>query len=302
MFLAGLCGCFGDMAANSPGNRTNTTNANNLSANKPPSSETPVIEANSATGNHIDANDFYKDKNVNEVKTSPTPISTPPPDTSKKKEEGLFSFPPPKAVDVGEINISNLMNADGNADFAQISKKLADALKTEYDGKFTYFWNNDKEFAIVTQMERVDPKGLPLKGSERWEKAPILPTATWTTYWDYLFHGKKVYYRVLVFVVSAKAKKGDFMRGAFAEFNTAASWGEQGDSRLGDGDGTTEIEQTPVTGKFRVFALLYLFVNHTSLDAPKAVNNLADEEQELRKGINTDVKNHLAQTGINFGG
>lgn len=312
------CGCSADSTSNAANNGAYVaTNAMSANVSAATNGDAPPVGSVS-TGNyaadgereitaedHLKDKDRYSNKSAGNVAAPGSTNAESGARTIEKKDEGLFAFPPPKAIDVYEIPLEDLATAGGAKDFAAISRRLSDALKNAdhgYSDNFYYFWNNDAEFAIVTKMERVSADGTPLAGSERWLNTKVMPTAIdLPTYFEYLFYGKTVYYRVLSFVVSAKRKRSAFTRGATADFATASSWGDKGESRLGDGDGTSDIELTEVTGKFYVFALLYLFVNHTSLDEPKALNAEDPHVEMLKANVNQEIEDHLKNTGIKIG-
>jgi hypothetical protein len=139
--------------------RANSTNTN---AVRPTPVETAKT-ANVQTTNSLPTNS-------NGQTTSPTP----------KKDESLFSFPPPRVVDFTEIPSQLLVNSAGQTTFSDVSQKMAAGLENAgyTKGKYAYFWNNDNEFAIVTKLERINPDGTPFNDEiERWEIRNHLPTA-----------------------------------------------------------------------------------------------------------------------------
>jgi hypothetical protein len=229
--------------------------------------------------------------------TTNKPINTP------EKKEGLFSFPPPKVVDVTEIEHPLLVNAEGSANtFSSVSQKLVARLQNGgyLQDHYRYFWNNDNEFAIVTAMERINPDGSPFTGSgnERWKISDSLPRANNSAeYVSYLISGKRVYYRVFAFIVSAKDYS--FQEGPVPSFTMAKKWVDFGKPKLGGNASSAPIREVPFDEQYHCYALLYLFVNHTSLDIPKAVNDLnGKDEMQLMEGLEIKAKTHLEKTGI----
>ena len=231
------------------------------------------------------------------------PSATPPP-TAEIKDEGLFSFPPPKVISYTVIEKSALLNREGQTNFSQISERLAAGLERAgyADDRYSYFWNEKDEFAIVTQMERINPDGTPL-GSGRWNGSTVLPRAHGAAeYFDYLISGKKVYYRVFAFVVTGKRSGRSFSRNTSPDFTMALNWMNKGEAELGGGGEPSVIEDAVFGERYNCYALLYLFVNHTSLDAPKSIDTLTENEESLRDELNQEAGTHLRQTKINFGG
>jgi hypothetical protein len=220
-----------------------------------------------------------------------------------EKKEGLFSFPPPKVVDVTEIENSLLVNPEGSANtFSSVSQKLVARLQNGgyLQDHYRYFWNNDNEFAIVTAMERINPDGSPFTGSgnERWMILDSLPKAKNTgEYISYLISGKRVYYRVFAFIISAKDYT--FQEGQMPSYEAAKKWVDFGKPKLGGNASSASIREVPFDEQYHCYALLYLFVNHTSLDTPKAVNDLnGRDEMQLMEGLEIKAKTHLEKTGI----
>jgi hypothetical protein len=229
------------------------------------------------------------------------PASTP---LVEKKDEGLFSFPPPRVISYSVIHNGDLMNKEGPTSFSQVSERLAAGLrKAGYDSeeKYAYFWNEKDEFAIVTAMERVNGEGNPAIGEGRWNTSTHLPSATdGSEYFRYLLSGKKTYYRVLAFVVTSRRTGNSFLRNSPPDFIMARNWKNKGEPNLGDGSVAT-IGEAFYTDRYKCFALLYLFVNHTRIDAPKSIDSLSENDESLAEGINRVVADHLRQTGITFG-
>jgi hypothetical protein len=273
-----------NMSVNKPANAANT------SANAKPTS----TQNNSETGNKT----VFTNAN-SKLKPSPTPVTT------EKKSDSLFSFPPPQPVDSAEIPYQDLVSGEANPTFSIVSKNLADRLeKAGYSrGKYSYFWNTDNEFAIVTRMERIIPDGTPFADSNtledaRWNIVNHLPTAkTASDYGRYLISGKKVYYRVFAFIVTIK-DPNYFSENTPPSFEMARKWHRLGHSELGGGEITSVIREVEFGKQYHCYALLYLFVNHTSLDTPKAVNDLDEGDEGLRDNLNKDVLRHLNETQI----
>jgi hypothetical protein len=302
-------GCGGNMPANNasaPANHVNSTplptNANAMANTSANTYKSANNYADSKSGNTMKPANLAPPSNMKATSGLPTP----PPE---KKEEGLFSFPPPKVTDVFAIDSAKLINPSGETNLSQISDKLAAALKgAGYgEGKFSYFWNDQREFAIVTAMERVHEDGTKITDSiVRWDKTAAFPSANGLRdYFSYVIRGKKVYYRVFAFVVTPTRDRRTFTQGTPPDFVTASKWANSpaGRDQLGDGGGSTEIEQALFSENYKCYALLYLFVNHTSLDMPKAVDQ--DDEKEIRnliEGLNTSAEEHLKNSQIYFGG
>ena len=219
------------------------------------------------------------------------------------KKEGLFSFPPPKVVSVTEIENSLLMDPAGAAaTFSSVSQKLVEHLQNGgyLHDHYRFFWNNDNEFAVVTAMERINPDGSPFtrSGNERWNVSDSLPRAKDSgEYLNYLISGKKVYYRVFAFIISAK--DSTFQEGPMPSYGLAKKWVDFGNSKLGGNASSAPIREVPFDEQYHCYALLYLFVNHTSLDVPKAVNDLnGKDEVRLMEDLETDARKHLEKTDI----
>jgi hypothetical protein len=247
---------------------------------------------------------------LSNINSTPVADATPAPPTpttkTEKKDEGLFSFPPPKVVSYSLINNGDLLNREGQTTFAQVSEKLAAGLRRGgyvTDDKYAYFWSEKDEFAVVTAMERVNFDGTPLLGNTRWDESAHLPHAhNWSEYFSYLVGGKRVYYRVFAFVVTAKRSGNSFKRNSPPDFQMAQNWKSKGEPTLGESESPATIGDVIYTDRYKCYALLYLFVNHTRLDAPKAINALAENDKGLTQGVNREAADHLRLTGINFGG
>jgi hypothetical protein len=277
------------------------------SANNTKGAPSATVAVNTPAANRP-MNSFANSKPADKKGGAPkfTPKATAPVSTSEKKDEGLFSFPPPKVTDVFDINTADLVNREGQTTLSQISAKLAAALeRADYrKGNYIYFWNDQDEFAVVTEMERVNADGTKFETSERWDKSKAFPQAgSIGEYFKYLIKGKKVFYRVFAFVVTSSRKRQSFMQGTPPDFMTASKWSRSaaGSDELGDGE-TTTIQDVIFSEKYKCFALLYLFVNHTSLDDPKAID--LDDDFDIRdliKGLNTQAEQHLKNTNIRFG-
>ena len=271
-------GCGFDARANTSANHGRNTNVSN--------SNGANVAANAA---NVAANTA-----ANNITTTPTP--------AKKEDEGAFSFPPPSPTDYAEIQAKDLINPAGATNLLFVADRIAAGLKGEpgYSGKYKVFWNDQNEFAIVTVMERISEDGSPLSEPERWENSESLPEASSADeYRRFLLGGKKVYYRVFAFVVTAKWHQDYFNQNAPPTFATAQNWTHnRGSKRLGDGSGV--IESVPFVDKYRCFALLYLFVNHTSLDGATSVDSLRDSEKRLIAGLDLTTGVHLAKTKVPF--
>jgi hypothetical protein len=297
-----LSGCGGESANNT------SANANKTNAARPANTAINVPYDRVRTGNTTLADSNVAATNATRPipKEAPKPVISPgtvptAPPPVEKKDEGLFSFPPPKVIDYGIVPRAELVNEGEETRFSQISDRLGEALRRAgYDEKYSYFWNDKEEFAIVTAMERVSEDGSPLAGNERWADNDLLPRAHGPgDYIRYLISGKKTYYRVMAFVVTSRRSAGSFLRGNSPEFTTALGWKNTGEAELGDG-GPPTIEDVVFGENFKCFALLYLFVNHTSLDRPKSLDKLVENELDLKEGMETSVENHLERTGILF--
>lgn len=293
--LSLLTGC-GEMAVNSNSN----TNAYPANTSKPSPSETPKTTGTSGNSSNT-ANTSGNQSNT----TRPTPAATATPVAEKKKEEGLFSFPPPKTMSVTEIGAAELAAVTGQSTLAQVSEKLAGGLERAGYGKneYSYFWNDKDEFAVVTAMERIDPDGSAFQ-TNRWVEDDSLPTAGSGQYLRYLISGKKAYYRVFAFIVTARQERTrrSFQRGSVPEFNTALNWENKGEEELGGGGGTSTVESAVWSEQHRCFVLVYLFVNHTSLDAPKSVDALVKGEIRLTGDLNKDADAHVKSVRDKLGG
>lgn len=281
---------------------TTATTGNNYSNSQV--SNTSATSSNSTMSN---ARIEYNKNRASNTKTTNSNISSAPAPPTEKKEEGLFSFPPPRPTSVAEIPKAELPLADGSRTLAETSDKIVAGLKAAgyQNGKYTFFWNDSNEFAVVTAMERVQPSGeVALVG--RWDDSDMLPSAT-GEYFNDLIRGRKVFYRVFAFIFTPKNKKWQtYLRGTPPDFNTARHWIENpsGGDTVGEG-GTSDIATARFTADYKCFELLYLFVNHTSLDAPTAIDPRDDKDERRVKGIitelNKDAAEHRRKTNIRFG-
>jgi hypothetical protein len=231
------------------------------------------------------------------------PAGQPPVAVTEKKSDSLFSFPPPQPVDSAEIPNQFLTEGISNPTFSTVAKVISDKLeKANYTrGKYSYFWNTENEFAIVTKMERINIDGTPFLDSSgvvdaRWEINDYLPTAENSgEYFRYLIGGKKVFYRVFAFIVTNKDYS--FFDNSPPSFEMAQKWKRLGNSGLGVG-ATSTVKEIEFTDQYHCFALLYLFVNHTSLDSPLAVNSLEKADEALKDNLNTDALDNLKSSQV----
>lgn len=304
----GVLAC-GDAATNIAVN-TNANRVTNTSATRTPSSNQTNM---STPGNTISNTNVPTNIPARTPTTdrTPSPTSTPP-TVSEKQDEGLFSFPPPKVTGYAAIDPRTLMNPEGPTDFSYVAEKLASRLRRAgyTDDKYKFFWNDRNEFAIVTAMERISKDGTPLgilddgtntHSLERWNSSTSLPRASSVAeYFGYLFAGKRVFYRVFGFVVTPRRYRRNFYSNSSPDFTMAVNWMKKGEAQLGDGE-SGSIEFVPFTDEYNCFALLYLFVNHTSLDSPRSVDTLEGKDQiELKDGLDLTTENHLRLSGIDF--
>ena len=286
------------------GDAAMSTNTNTSASNANRESNTPSTNQTNTVRNNQTANVIATNSNAQLTNSQRTPQPTPSPQTAEKKDEGWFSFPPPRVVSYFDINRQQLMNQEGPTTLSSVAQKLEAGLKAAgySEGKFTYYWNNDNEFAIITAMERINADATPFAGSMRWENSENLPKAhNLNEYVQYLFSGKKVYSRVFAFVVTNK--KYNFFDNSPPSFNAAKNWMRIRKSELG-GSGTSAIRQVAFDEQYQCSALLYLFVNHNSLDNPKPIDEgeLKGNERVLMDGVSLDAVDHLHRTQINFGG
>jgi hypothetical protein len=309
LFVSLSFGCGDEPASNSNGPPVKTANT---TTNAVPSATQPVNRPYNAMADSAPpkpGGNSHRSKGKTNTAYGQAPNSnakaTAPPDApaapAEKKDEGLFSFPPPKVTSSTTIDTAKFLNPQGPTTFANVADKLALSLaRAGYKDKYKYFWNDADEFAVVTRIERVDAEGRPLAGPvERWDGSEELPVARdMQEYGRYLISGKKVFYRVFAFVVSRK--NYNFYGNSPPSFEMAAKWSDKGMPALGDEEATT-IQDVIFTEKYHCYALLYLFVNHNSLDTPKSVDSLEKGEKYLRSGLNDDANLHLSLTNITFG-
>ena len=298
-------GCAGD---------SSTANSNANGAFKSPDS-TPILTntaptisntkpANSQSNSMKSANTGATRPEMPNKTSSPLPTATPAPATSEKKDEGLFSFPPPRVTSVTELK-TDVLRSGAETTLAQVSEKLAAGLEKGgfKRGRYKYFWNDKEEFAIVTAMERIAPDGTNLPEADRWVEDEHLPKArSFGEYVNYLIYGKKSFYRVFAFVVTARRDATDFGDGTPPDFEMAKNWKSKGKSKLGGTGEPTSVENVIFNEKYNCFALVYLFVNHTSLDRTKSVDALDDDQKWLQEDLVKDADTHLEKTNIRFGG
>jgi hypothetical protein len=69
-----------------------------------------------------------------------------------------------------------------------------------------------------------------------------------------------------------------------------------------DGSGAGVIREVPFEGDYHCYALLYLFVNHTSLDDSKSVDDLEPGEENLKHLLNQNAGEHLRKTKLALAG
>lgn len=293
--------------------RTNANRVINVSATRTPSSNqtNSLPPVNSTANANFPSNTTA---NFATPTTARTPSVTPTPmPVREKRDEELFSFPPPKVTSYEPIDPKTLMNPSGGTDFREVADRLASGLRRAgyTEDKYKFFWNDRNEFAVVTAMERIHTDGTPLGvredgtntyDAERFNSSTSLPRASGITeYFRYLFSGKRVFYRVFAFVVTPRRYRRNFYSNSPPDFATAVNWNEKGEAQLGDGE-SGSIEFVPFTDEYNCFALLYVFVNHTSLEGPRSVDLLQSKDQmELRDGLDVTTKNHLRLSRIDFG-
>lgn len=291
-----LPGCGGDSASNTPANNTNRRQQN-VAANASPATSANTASNSTTTGGTPPLNAASQQKAL----PDPTPAANPPVQKTERKDEGLFSFPPPRATAYRSLDYRYLLSPARPPTFENAALKLSSALENAgYDqSAYSYFWSGNDEFAVVTRMERVSEDGEPLGGGKRWDDSDVLPSASGAKqYGNYLFAGRKTFYRVFAFIVTPK--NYNFRRNTPPSFEMAREWMNKGEPVLG-GDAPGGVREAPLTDRYKFFALLYLFVNHTSLDSPKSIDKLEPAELRLLETLNRDATAHLEKTKINFG-
>jgi hypothetical protein len=297
--------CGAALAAGCAGDSMNTNTSSNVRTPvKTPFSTPQTTPVATTTNSGMKSANTQANREMAKKSSSPLPTSTPAPSTAEKKDEGLFSFPPPRVTSVAEVKTDPLRSG-AETTLAQVSEKLAAGLeKAGYKrGRYKYFWNDKEEFAIVTAMERVAPDGANLPEADRWVEDDHLPKArSFGEYIHYLIYGKKAFYRVFAFVVTARRDASDFGDGTPPDFEMAKNWKSKGKSKLGGTGEPTSVENVVFNEKYNCFALVYLFVNHTSLDRTKSVDALNDDEKWLQEELVKDADSHLEKTNIRFGG
>lgn len=305
----GILITFSGCADSASNNAVQSTNTNAVKKQETPTSTPVITGANKpvAAGSSSNIQDTGSTKSANtSTNSAPTVSPTQPPPTTEKtekKDEGLFSFPPPKVTDVIEIKPASLNIAVGQTTLNQISQTLENGLNgAGYgNGNYKYFWNDNNEFAIVTAMEKVNPNGSNYT-ENRWVKNSRLPIADDVpSYFHYLISGKKVFYRVFAIIVTPKYKEKRFRDGTPPDFKMALNWKNKGDSQLGGGENTA-VENAVFSNLHHCYVLLYLFVNHTRLEEPKALEDLEEDEIELQDEMNKETAAHLNETNLKFGG
>jgi hypothetical protein len=281
--------------------------ANNTSSNRPANSR-PANQTNTSNSASNTTSNSYSNSQSgpsNSLGTNSGANDRPPPtQTAEKRDEGLFSFPPPKVISYALIPSADIADASGTTPFSQVSEKLASGLdEAGYSSdRYAFFWNETDEFAVVTAMERINEDGKPLDEPDRWNVSTSLPRARDAgEYTRYLFSGKKVFYRVLAFVVTSRRSGKSFNRNSPPDFVMAKNWMNKGEPELGDGESST-IQNVFFTNRYRCYALLYLFVNHTSLDNPTSVDLLKEGDETLIEGLNLKAEDHLRNSNVKFGG
>lgn len=303
LLLPVLCSCLALVGCGGDAGITVNTNANSSNAQASPTAST--ANGNTQPTNSIPTNGVFPTNSIKSANVSVGNVSaTPPPTLSQedpKKDKALFSFPPPKVVDMTEIPFQKLANREGTTTFSDVEKKLVEALEKAgyHREKYGFFWNGQNEFAIVTKMERINADGTRADETIRWETDSRLPAAqTPKEYGEYLFRGKKVYYRIFAFIVTNR--DFTFFEGTPPSFEMASKWiGLRQSSKLGGG-GSAPITQTVFDNQYHCYVLLYQFVNHTSLDLPIPVN---DEHinRSLITGLNKGAWSNLQNTEIRIG-
>lgn len=296
-------------SANKSANTTNSTPTNTSVPSNTVVSTNSTNPVNVVATNGTSASNVIKDGNKTSSNSQPTPkpegspkSTSTPEQKTEKKDEGLFSFPPPKVTSYAQLDIKKLLNPEGQTTFSQVSQKLAAALeKSGYkpSAGYSFFWNEADEFAIVTAMERINPDGKAFEGIERWNSSPALPKAESGEYFKDLIYGKKVYYRLFAFVVTSKRTGRSFYRNSPPQFEMARGWKSTGEDEFGNGE-STAIKEVVFDEKYKCFVLLYLFANHTSLDSPMFIDS--EKDNYLKEGLELDTLNQLKMAGISVGG
>jgi hypothetical protein len=269
LFLFGqIClGCFGSQpsinvnsVANSAVNSANTTptpvvNIPNTNANIIGSNS--YKSANNSAGNLENSNIKTNTKSSN-VNTKPTPSSTPKTvDSSEKKDEGQFSFPPPQPTTY--TLRQNLGNISANDYVVKLEEQLKNAGFNK--GEFKFF-SRDKEFAIVTRFEQIQENGDALKGDRRWSEE-FQSVDGINKYAEYLVWGKKSYYRVWAFLVTNQDYAPE--SGSIVTFEIAKNWLAKGNLKLSEKiKGSSESPGLMLDDNYSCYVLIYIFQKHTS--------------------------------------
>lgn len=158
-----------------------------------------------------------------------------------------FPIPPP-AASATQVLSSNLFK--GSTTLGQVSNKISDILQQQDYPHSYYALSNNSGFAIVAQIEQMNPQTAQ-SADPRWDlKLPKL--RSFSDYFKSLFYTREGYYRIIVFVVSnqpfsqnpnAKIKKEE-----------AVAWLKSGLNTL-----PIEIARHRWTKNYQVTALIYEF-------------------------------------------
>lgn len=158
-----------------------------------------------------------------------------------------FPIPPPAASATEVLNGSLFRQC---TTLGQVSNKISDVLQQKDYPRSYYALSNNSGFAIVAQMEQMNPQNAQ-SADPRWGiKLP--PLRSFGDYLKSLFYAREGYYRTIVFVVSNQAFSQNLNTKIKKE--DALAWLKSGLNTL-----PIEIARHKWTKDYKVTALIYEF-------------------------------------------
>ena len=190
-----------------------------------------------------------------------------------------FPWPPPKSSASVKIPRSIFIKPGQSITLSQLSQEFEMAMNKAGYSSLSYFYV-PCGFAIVSQLEQINPDGSPKKETERWsaqyQKAEVFDLSS---YISALFTSKPGHFRVIAFIFSTQP----FTQTAKEmSKDTAAILIHRGATGL-----SPKIEDFPVPESFNCNALIYEFEQ-------KSMNSLA----VFKDPSSVNGKNHLVKSKI----
>lgn len=186
----------------------------------------------------------------------PEPAKPAPPPPPPKKDRGpslsmpKFPWPPPPSSAETMIP-DNWLPSPGAAHLADVANRIEHALKTAKYPMWSYS-SVPKGFALVTQMEQIDPEGIPSPEPARWSTdLPSIANMTWFQFLKAMAKVPPGYYRVIVFIITNQPWSRNCEKPTGKD---AKIWLEEGFNRLPD-----SIGKLPYGHDYRTTVLVYEF-------------------------------------------